>query len=63
MKKRFKKLKERGTFKEDPISKCSFCGRGQEEAKKLIVGPKVFICSECVELCNEIIKDEEEEKS
>ena len=37
---------------------CSFCGRAQEEVKKLIAGPTVFICDECVGLCNEIIADE-----
>lgn len=38
--------------------KCSFCGKGQEEVKKLIAGPAVYICNECVDLCNEIIADE-----
>ncbi|MGD8352074.1 MAG: ATP-dependent Clp protease ATP-binding subunit ClpX [Nitrospirota bacterium] len=38
--------------------KCSFCGRAQEEVKKLIAGPTVYICDECVGLCNEIIADE-----
>lgn len=38
--------------------KCSFCGKGQEEVKKLIAGPTVYICDECVELCNEIIAEE-----
>ena len=41
--------------------KCSFCGKGQEEVKKLIAGPSVFICNECVDLCNEIIVEEWEE--
>ncbi len=41
--------------------KCSFCGKGQEEVKKLIAGPAVFICNECVDLCNEIIAEEWEE--
>jgi ATP-dependent Clp protease ATP-binding subunit ClpX len=41
--------------------KCSFCGKGQDEVKKLIAGPSVFICNECVELCNEIIAEEWEE--
>jgi len=44
--------------KENTEYKCSFCGRGQEEVKKLIAGPTVFICDECVGLCNEIIADE-----
>jgi ATP-dependent Clp protease ATP-binding subunit ClpX len=37
---------------------CSFCGKSQHEVKKLIAGPSVFICDECIELCNEIISDE-----
>jgi ATP-dependent Clp protease ATP-binding subunit ClpX len=37
---------------------CSFCGKSQHEVKKLIAGPSVFICDECVDLCNEIIRDE-----
>ncbi|OGW27140.1 MAG: ATP-dependent protease ATP-binding subunit ClpX [Nitrospirae bacterium GWC2_57_13] len=41
--------------------KCSFCGKGQDEVKKLIAGPSVFICNECVDLCNEIIAEEWEE--
>ena len=42
---------------------CSFCGKNQNEVNKLIAGPSVFICDECVDLCNEIIRDELEEKS
>ncbi|NLG68142.1 MAG: ATP-dependent Clp protease ATP-binding subunit ClpX [Firmicutes bacterium] len=38
--------------------KCSFCGKSQEQVKKLIAGPGVYICDECVELCNEIIDDQ-----
>ena len=37
---------------------CSFCGKEKEEVKKLIAGPKVFICNECVELCVDIVADE-----
>jgi ATP-dependent Clp protease ATP-binding subunit ClpX len=37
---------------------CSFCGKSQHEVKKLIAGPSVFICDECIELCNDIVKDE-----
>ena len=40
---------------------CSFCGKNQNEVKKLIAGPSVFICDECVELCNDIIKEESKE--
>lgn len=38
--------------------RCSFCGKSQEEVKKLIAGPTVFICDECIELCNEIMVEE-----
>jgi ATP-dependent Clp protease ATP-binding subunit ClpX len=41
---------------------CSFCGKSQHEVRKLIAGPNVFICDECVELCNDIIREEMEEK-
>ena len=37
---------------------CSFCGKAQEEVRKLIAGPSVYICDECVDLCNDILKDE-----
>jgi ATP-dependent Clp protease ATP-binding subunit ClpX len=37
---------------------CSFCGKSQHEVKKLIAGPSVFICDECIELCNDIVRDE-----
>jgi ATP-dependent Clp protease ATP-binding subunit ClpX len=43
---------------QETVYKCSFCGRAQEEVKKLIAGPTVYICDECVGLCNEIIADE-----
>lgn len=42
----------------DALLKCSFCGKGQDEVKKLIAGPTVYICDECVGLCNEIIDEE-----
>ncbi len=42
---------------------CSFCGKSQHEVRKLIAGPSVFICDECVELCNDIIREELEEKT
>ena len=44
--------------KDEEFLKCSFCGKGQEEVRKLIAGPTVYICNECIELCNEIIADE-----
>ena len=37
---------------------CSFCGKNQDEVKKLIAGPSVYICNECVDLCNDIIEEE-----
>src|SRR5690625_1858341 len=42
--------------------KCSFCGKEQEDVKKLIAGPGVYICDECIELCNEIIEEEMHEE-
>ena len=44
--------------KGDKLLYCSFCGKSQHEVRKLIAGPSVFICDECVELCNEIIREE-----
>ena len=43
--------------KGDKLLYCSFCGKSQHEVKKLIAGPSGFICSECVGLCNEIIRE------
>ena len=40
------------------LLKCSFCGKSQKQVKKLIAGPGVYICDECIELCNEIIAEE-----
>jgi ATP-dependent Clp protease ATP-binding subunit ClpX len=42
----------------DALLKCSFCGKSQKQVKKLIAGPGVYICDECIELCNEIIEEE-----
>ena len=44
--------------KENKILYCSFCGKGQNEVRKLIAGPSVYICDECVDLCNNIIEEE-----
>jgi len=44
--------------KSDDKLKCSFCGKTQDQVKKLIAGPEVYICDECVELCNEILEEE-----
>ena len=46
----------------DRLLYCSFCGKSQHEVRKLIAGPSVFICDECVELCNDIIREEIQEK-
>ncbi len=45
------------------LLKCSFCGKSQKQVKKLIAGPGVYICDECIELCNEIIEEELTETS
>ncbi len=42
---------------------CSFCGKSQHEVRKLIAGPSVFVCDECVELCNDIIREEMQDKA
>lgn len=47
--------------KSDSILLCSFCGKSQKEVKKLVAGPSVYICEECVSLCSEIISSKEEE--
>ena len=38
--------------------RCSFCGKTQDQVRKLVSGPGVFICDQCIELCNEVIKDD-----
>ena len=43
---------------DDANLSCSFCGKSQREVKKLIAGPTVYICDECIELCNDIIAEE-----
>ena len=45
------------------LLKCSFCGKSQKQVKKLIAGPGVYICDECIDLCNEIIEEELQETS
>jgi ATP-dependent Clp protease ATP-binding subunit ClpX len=37
---------------------CSFCGKSQDEVRKLVAGPKVYICDECIDLCNDIVAEE-----
>jgi len=46
---------------DDKLLYCSFCGKSQHEVKKLIAGPSVFVCDECVDLCNDIIREELQE--
>lgn len=48
---------------EGKVLYCSFCGKSQHEVRKLIAGPSVYICDECVELCNDIIREELQEAS
>lgn len=48
---------------DDRLLYCSFCGKSQHEVRKLIAGPSVFICDECVELCNDIIREEIQDAS
>ena len=48
----------RGKSEDGKLLYCSFCGKSQHEVRKLIAGPSVFICDECVELCNDIIREE-----
>ncbi|PWV60471.1 ATP-dependent Clp protease ATP-binding subunit ClpX [Plasticicumulans acidivorans] len=56
--------KDRNDKSEDgKLLYCSFCGKSQHEVRKLIAGPNVFICDECVELCNDIIREEMEDKA
>ncbi len=50
------------TKDDDKLLYCSFCGKSQNEVRKLIAGPSVYVCDECVELCNDIIRDELQEK-
>ena len=51
----------RGKNEDGKLLYCSFCGKSQHEVRKLIAGPSVFICDECVELCNDIIREELED--
>ena len=52
-----------GKSEDGKLLYCSFCGKSQHEVRKLIAGPSVFICDECVELCNDIIREEMNESS
>jgi len=53
----------RGKHDDGKLLYCSFCGKSQHEVRKLIAGPSVFVCDECVELCNDIIREELEERA
>jgi ATP-dependent Clp protease ATP-binding subunit ClpX len=52
-----------GRLGDSDLLKCSFCGKSQKQVKKLIAGPGVYICDECIDLCNEIIEEELSETS
>jgi ATP-dependent Clp protease ATP-binding subunit ClpX len=54
---------DKSNSKDEKLLYCSFCGKSQHEVRKLIAGPSVFICDECVDLCNDIIREEINEKS
>ena len=45
------------------VGACSFCGKSQDEVRKLIAGPTVYICDECIDLCNDIIAEEVEQEA
>ncbi|MYN03666.1 ATP-dependent Clp protease ATP-binding subunit ClpX [Pseudoduganella sp. DS3] len=51
-------MSEKKSSSGEKLLYCSFCGKSQHEVKKLIAGPSVFICDECIDLCNDIIRDE-----
>ena len=53
----------RGKGEDSKLLYCSFCGKSQHEVRKLIAGPSVYVCDECVELCNDIIREEMQEQS
>jgi ATP-dependent Clp protease ATP-binding subunit ClpX len=53
----------RGRQDDGKLLYCSFCGKSQHEVRKLIAGPSVFVCDECVELCNDIIREELEDRA
>jgi ATP-dependent Clp protease ATP-binding subunit ClpX len=55
--------RDKGKGDDSKLLYCSFCGKSQHEVRKLIAGPSVFICDECVELCNDIIREEMQESA
>ena len=46
----------------EELLNCSFCGKSQNDVKKLIAGPGVYVCNECIDICNEIINDDEQQE-
>jgi ATP-dependent Clp protease ATP-binding subunit ClpX len=56
-------MSKAGSGDGDKVLYCSFCGKSQNEVKKLIAGPSVFVCDECVDLCNDIIREEAQDVS
>jgi ATP-dependent Clp protease ATP-binding subunit ClpX len=52
---------QRGNGGKDRVLHCSFCSKSQHEVRKLIAGPSVYVCDECVSLCNEIINEQSHE--
>ena len=50
--------KDNGIGEGEKLLFCSFCGKNQNEVRKLIAGPSVYVCNECIDLCNDIIKEE-----
>jgi ATP-dependent Clp protease ATP-binding subunit ClpX len=55
--------KDKNSKDDEKLLYCSFCGKSQNEVRKLIAGPSVYVCDECVELCNDIIREELQEDS
>ncbi len=55
-------MSQSGDGEENKVLYCSFCGKSQHEVKKLIAGPSVFVCDECVDLCNDIMREEQGQK-
>ncbi len=52
-----------GSSGDGKLLHCNFCGKSQHEVRKLIAGPSVYVCDECVELCNDIIREELQENA
>lgn len=57
-----KRQRERESTTAEPPISCSFCGKSQDEVRKIVAGPRVYICDECVDLCNDIIAEECEQE-